>query len=141
MDHLLFHIPIVTGKYAEGGNTTRTIDGYPVVEVPVFLNPNVNYGKTDYWPLTIRVDLLNERVLLHEILHALLARDPKQTVPVDDDKNELLVQHLTAGLLIAGYRRTEDQCDLPEPENDNVNNGSYGVVKRNGIDTVIPDWR
>ncbi len=141
MDNLLFHIPIVTNEQAEGGNTTRTIGGYHVVDTPVYLNPNVDYGITKWWPLAIRLEQPNERVLLHEIFHALLARDPLRTVPPNDNRHEKLVQHLTTGLLIAGYRRTEDQCDLPEPENDNVNNGSYGAVKRNGIDTIIPDWR
>jgi hypothetical protein len=52
------------------------------------------------------VDDLDGRVLLHEVLHALLATDPQQVCPADDPRHEDFVRMLTAGLHdAAGYRR------------------------------------
>lgn len=52
------------------------------------------------------VDDLDGRVLLHEVLHALLRTDPQQVCPAADPRHEDFVRMLTAGLHdAAGYRR------------------------------------
>jgi hypothetical protein len=57
-------------------------------------------------------DDLNGRVLLHELLHALLRTDPQQVCPAADDRHEQFVRMLTAGLHDAlGYRRAA----VPDP--------------------------
>ncbi len=82
-------------------------------DVPVLLDPTVEYGWTDSYPATIRLAELNERVLLHEWLHVLVLADPASTVPTE--AQEGLVRYLTRGILLGGYRRTEDRADLPCP--------------------------
>lgn len=91
----------------------------PPIPWPVEVDPDLPHeGLTvmelDYtgraWPTKI---LLREpngrdgRVLLHELLHALVATCEPNVLPPGPPEHEAMVRHLTAGLWDAGYRRTE----------------------------------
>jgi hypothetical protein len=90
-----------------------------VVGCPVVLNPGLRYEGIVRWgeltvtgyatkPLRIELREPDDRVLLHEVLHVLVGIDPARCVPVEDERHEELVRHLTTGLWDAGLRFADD---------------------------------
>lgn len=58
------------------------------------------------WPTQIILRALNQRVLLHETLHALLGTLDANPLPPSHPHHEAMVRHVTRGLWDAGWRRS-----------------------------------
>jgi hypothetical protein len=95
---------------ASPGRFVLTLNGH---EVGVVENPDLaERGMTSLtYDYQQKIELrafgdLDGRVLLHEVLHALLRTDPQGVCPAHDPRHEDFVRMLTAGLHdAAGYRR------------------------------------
>jgi hypothetical protein len=89
-------------------------------EWPVVINPDFEHlGYCYSYPPTIVLRRHDERVLLHEVLHAAIVMHPNVLAiaamvgPAFQDAQEGLVRYLTATLFDAGYRLAQPQESKP----------------------------
>lgn len=79
-----------------------------VIECSVVIDASLGQrGQTDWDPLRITLQRWDERVLMHELLHAILGSDPEKVVGKDDPQHEYLVRRITRGLMGFGFRCPE----------------------------------
>jgi hypothetical protein len=88
----------------------------------VFIDPTYDLpGAVEYDPDGSPVIVLreyDERVLLHECVHAIFAREQEARSALGDDAEERIVRHLTRALYAVGWRLRETDRSIAQVEHE-----------------------